>query len=316
MSTNYSPLDFTISAFERGDIDKPTFIRQMYESHHAALFDYANFLARTNVKRIEIEDGRVVMVSRDRGVRIECAQGDFRIAPLETLNFQDYEKQDAQMMEELLLDGQTFFDIGANIGWYSINLALSRRTASFHAFEPLPLTFAQLKRNVALNAVRNVEIHNFGFSESSATLEFFYYPEGSGNASARNLTQRTDVQKVACEVRKLDDHVRATRQRVDFIKCDVEGAELLVFKGAVDTISRDRPVIFSEILRKWSAKFDYDPNEIFTLLRSLGYAAFTSDGRHLKPFGTMTNDTTDTNFFFLHTEKHAEQIARLAIQRL
>lgn len=311
MSNAYTPLDVTLDAFKRGQIDKPTFIREMYERHHAALFDYARFLAGTNVKRIEIEDGRVVMVSRDRGVRIECAEGDFRIAPVESLNFADYEKQDADMMEALLDDGDTFFDIGANIGWYSINLALSRRRSAFHAFEPLPRTFSQLRRNVELNAVGNVAIHNFGFSQEAATLEFFYYPEGSGNASSRNLSGRDDVQTVRCDVRRLDDHVAETGARVDFIKCDVEGAELLVFRGGMQTIERDRPVIFSEILRKWSAKFDYDPNEIFSLLRSLGYEAYTAHGRVLRPFGAMTAQTVETNFFFLHQQRHAERIARL-----
>ena len=311
MTTTSSTLQSTVDAFQRGDLDKPTFIRTMYDAHHAALFDYASFVGHTNIQRIEIEDGRVVMVTRDRGVRIECAPGDFRIAPIESLNFADYEKQDADMMEELVDEGVSFFDIGANIGWYSINLAKARRSSTFHAFEPLPKTYAQLVRNVQLNAVSNVHIHHFGFSDTAATLEFFYYPEGSGNASSRNLTERADVQKVQCEVRRLDDHVASTGQRVDFIKCDVEGAELLVFKGAVETLKRDRPVIFSEILRKWSAKFDYDPNEIFTLLRSLGYRSYTAAGRTLRPFERMTADTVETNFFFLHEQSHADKISRL-----
>ncbi len=252
------------------------------------------------------------MVSRDRGVRIACAEGDMRIAPVESLNFADYEKQDAEMMESLVADGDTFFDIGANIGWYSINLALARRASSFHAFEPLPRTYAQLTRNVGLNAVRNVQTHNFGFSDASATLEFYYYPEGSGNASSRNLTERSDVETVQCQVRRLDDHVRDTGLKVDFIKCDVEGAELLVFQGGIETIARDRPVIFSEILRKWSAKFNYDPNEIFELLRAIGYCAFVTDGRALRSFDRMTSQTAETNFFFLHKQRHGDQIARLA----
>lgn len=74
------------------------------------------------------------------------------------------------------------------------------------------------------------------------------------------------METVQCKLRTLDDYTAETKIRVDFIKCDVEGAELLVFKGAIDTIARDKPVIFSEILRKWSAKFNYNPNEIFDLL--------------------------------------------------
>ena len=311
MTTPLEPLATLVESFRRGDIDKPTYIRSMYDSHHAAFFDYARFIGGTNVKRIEIEDGSVIMVSRDRGVRIQCAEGDFRIAPIESLNFSDYEKQDSDMMEQLLDDGDTFFDIGANIGWYSLNFALSRRKSSIHAFEPLPKTFSQLRRNVELNAVNNVEIHNFGFSDKAATLEFFYYPEGSGNASSRNLTGRTDVEKVECKVITLDEHVASTGQTVDFIKCDVEGAELLVFKGGRATIEAHTPIIFSEILRKWSARFSYEPNEIFELLGTLGYESFTAEGRNLRRFTTMNDATVETNFFFLHAQKHASRISRL-----
>ena len=97
---------------------------------------------------------------------------------------------------------------------------------------------------------------------------------------------------------------------VDFIKCDVEGAELLVFKGGLNTIKRDKPIIFSEILRKWSAMFNYDPNEIFDLFKSEGYLAFTVNTNVLLPFCRMDESTVETNFFFLHAEKHRDLILK------
>src|SRR5262249_25120810 len=155
----------TLAQFQQGAIDKPAFIRNMYEEHHAALFDYAGYLARTNVRKIEIEDGRVVMTSRDRGIRIACTPGDYRVSPMETLTFFDYEKEESQMMEQLVADGDNFSDVGANIGWYSINTAASRRATTVYAFEPLPTTYGQLQTNLALNATNNVKSFNFGFSD-------------------------------------------------------------------------------------------------------------------------------------------------------
>jgi hypothetical protein len=100
---------------------------------------------------------------------------------------------------------------------------------------------------------------------------------------------------------------------VDFIKCDVEGAELLVFQGGQQTIARDLPIVFSEILRKWSAKFGYHPNDIFQLFHSLGYRSFSVAGSWLKPFEAMDATTLETNFFFLHATKHAELIRRFQL---
>ena len=303
-------IETTLRQFSQGEIDKPTFIRLMYERHHAGLFDYARHLGRTNIKKIEIEDGRVIMTSRDRGVRIACAPGDYRIAPVEILNFLDYEKQELAMMENLVSDGDCFFDIGANIGWYSINIATSRRAARVHAFEPVPRTFGQLQTNVALNAVPNVVIHNFGFHNEARELDFYYYPQGSGNASSANVSERADVEVVRCQVRTVDDYVAASGARVDFMKCDVEGAELFVFEGGRKTIAQNRPIVFSEILRKWSARFDYNPNRIFELFRDYGYRSFTAKGQRLVNFENMDEDTLETNFFFLHAEKHGEVIRR------
>jgi hypothetical protein len=81
----------TQANYANGLVDKSSFIKSMYQDHHSAFFDYADYLNKTNVKKIEIEDGRVIMTSRDRGIRISCSPGDFRIAPIETLNFFDYE---------------------------------------------------------------------------------------------------------------------------------------------------------------------------------------------------------------------------------
>lgn len=157
----------------------------------------------------------------------------------------------------------------------------------------------------------NVTAYNFGFSDRAGEFEFYYYEEGSGNASSANVSNRVDVQVCQCKVRTLDDFSAQLEAPVDFIKCDVEGAELLVFQGGLQTIARDRPVVFSEILRKWSAKFNYDPNDIFELFRNLGYRAFTVERDGLKAFGTMDEATVETNFFFLHAEKHAQRIRQL-----
>jgi len=305
-------LKSTLDEYVRGTIEKSTFIEKMYVEHHSALFDYAQYIKNTNVKKIEIEDDRVVMTSRDRGIRIACDYGDFRIAPVETLNFFDYEKDESSMMENLVLDGDTVFDIGANIGWYSINIAASKRAVKVYCFEPIPKTYKSLLMNIDLNGISNVYPHNFGFASQAGEFPFYYYKSGSGNASAVNLTNRTDVECVQCKVITIDEFIKTSDAKVDFIKCDVEGAELLVFRGGLETIKRDTPIVFSEILRKWSAKFNYDPNDIFRLFEGMGYQAYTAKNNFLTKFQQMDESTIETNFFFLHAEKHGNEIRRFA----
>ncbi|WP_342228107.1 FkbM family methyltransferase [Rickettsiella endosymbiont of Rhagonycha lignosa] len=54
--------------------------------------------------------------------------------------------------------------------------------------------------------------------------------------------------------------------KLDFIKCDVEGAELTIYTGGINVIREHKAIIFTEMLRKWSVKFNYHPNDIIALL--------------------------------------------------
>lgn len=312
-------LNDTKSAYFAGKISKPQYIDAMYRLHQH-LFEYADFLEDTDIGKIEITDGDVIMTSRTTGVKIRCAQQDKRLAPLEILNFNFYEKTDSDMIFKLLtnLTNQkeeevSFFDIGANVGWYTINLAKNFEKVKFFAFEPIPMTFEKLKANVDLNLV-NVNLHNFGFSNQEQELNFYYYPEGSGNASAANLSELDNVQIVPCFVKKLDDFTVEKSLSVDFIKCDVEGAELFVYQGGIESLKRNKPIIFTEMLRKWSKKFNYHPNTIIDLLFGIGYRCFTAKEDKLVEFFKMDENTMETNFFFLDSANHTAVIESLMLQ--
>ena len=301
----------TLVKYENGAIDKPSFIKAMFEEHHAALFDYSTYLKKTNIASIEITDDAVVMTSRDKGVKMICPPGDHRVAPIETLNFLDYETIDSAMIMKLVSPNDCVVDIGANMGWYSINIAKTFPSCKVHAFEPIPKTFTYLEKNIKLNQTENIFPHNFGLSSERKDLTFYFYPEGSGNASSANLSDRKDAELLTCHVQKLDDFVIINKLHVDFIKCDVEGAELFAFQGAVETLRIDKPIVFTEMLRKWAAKFGYHPNDIIKLFTSLGYRCFVTNEKTLKEFFVMNEKTIATNFFFLHSERHHEIIHKL-----
>jgi len=295
------------SRYYNGMIEKQRYIKEMHQIHRV-LFEYAEFIRGTDIKSIEISDDSVIMTSRSTDVKIICSPTDERIAPIEILNFNYYEKTDFEMVLKLLEDDMTIFDIGANIGWYVINLSKKYPHAHIYAFEPIPKTFDYLNKNVSLNEISNVSLFNFGFANKEGKIEFYYYPEGSGNASLANVSGSKNIEKIICHVRKLDTFINENDLHLDFIKCDVEGAELFVFKGGITAIERDRPIIFTELLRKWSTKFNYHPNELINLLKNLGYGCFSAKGDKLIEFFTMTDTTIENTFFFLHAIKHGHLI--------
>lgn len=296
------------SEYQQGVYTKKEFIDMMHQ-HHNLLYEYAEHISGTNIKKIEITDSTIVMITREPEIKLLCDYKDKRIAPIEMLNFGSYEKDCMDMMLRLIKPNHTVFDIGANIGWYSMVFCKCLDGLHVCSFEPMPKTFEYLSRNIELNDIHTIESFNFGFSNEQRDMIFYYDREDSVNSSMANLVEKEQIQRVICKVTTIDLFVETENKKVDFIKCDVEGAELFVFLGGARTLKRYKPIVFSEMLRKWSAKFDYHPNEIIAFMKELGYRCFTIAGGTLLEFFEMDDGTRETNFVFLHKENHAIEIA-------
>ena len=181
----------TRDGYKCGTISKQRYIDSMYK-FHCNLFEYAGILSDTDIKKIEIEDDKVIMTSRISNIKILCEKPDKRIAPVEILNFNYYEKMYSDMIFRLMEQKFNVFDIGANIGWYTLNIAKRFDKANIFAFEPVVPTFHQLEKNVEINKFNNIKIYNFGFSNQEAELFFYFEPEMSVGASAANISNKFD----------------------------------------------------------------------------------------------------------------------------
>lgn len=314
------------SAFLLGKLPKPEYITQMYELH-SRLFEYAEFITRCDIDEIVITPNCVRVkaalpaTTGGGGVTLLLQRGCERMTPLEILNFRHYERLDSAMIFELVEDGALVFDIGGNIGYYSIALAKGRN-ATIHAFEPIESTYKQFIANAYYNGVQDrVRINNFGLFDKSGELTFYVYKQDFGNASAAIMHEEKDNEKIVCKVERLDEYVKAQGvERIDFIKLDVEGAEIFALRGGLKSIEKHKPILFVEMLRKWAAKYDYHPNEIIEMLEGLGYECYYACERdsalRLTRLETMTDQTQETNFFFLHKEKHKAYIDHFSLESI
>ncbi|MCB9683112.1 MAG: FkbM family methyltransferase [Alphaproteobacteria bacterium] len=300
-----------LAAYEAGRLPKAAFIAQMFD-HHRLLAAYADRLADTAIARIEIRRGEVVAVLAN-GPSMIIDDTDTRSIPLEMLHWGDFEPVERSILMAMIDDGATFFDVGANMGWYSMLAATERHDVALHAFEPIPATHARLQRHLALNGLdERVTTWPIGLSDTRGQATFYFDPAMTGNASGRDLSGAPGVQQVTVQLTTLDDFTRDHGLQVDVLKCDVEGAELKVLQGGVATLRRDKPALMVEILRKWCKPYGYHPNDILTLLRGLGYEVFVAHAAgRLVPFGEVDDDTVETNYFFLHPDRHAARIAQL-----
>lgn len=220
------------------------------------------------------------------------------------------ESEENAVFFKLLNKRDVFFDIGANVGWYSILAGLYGE--SCYAFEPIPATCNQLKKNIELNNLRNVKTFELGLAEKNGQAEFYYHKQASGASSRRNLDYFSDGKAMIteCAISTLDQVCKKERiQQLNLIKIDVEGGELFVLQGGIETLKRHRPFILCEMLRKWSKKFNYHPNDIIEFMKKLNYCCIALS-RNSKNYviNEVTELTMETNYLF-YPEEESPKIA-------
>jgi len=300
--------------FTAGEIDKFQYAKYL-NSQHLALFDYQVLLAGTDVASIQISADGLVVNSASHGIGMLLDTIDMHATPYSLLDFGQYEVEETRFLKSVLKDGEVFLDVGANLGWYSLVLGKQYPNARIVAFEPIPSTVAKLERNIAFNQLSNIEVQAVGLFNSQDNLDFLFAPDVSGATSLKVAGQprgNTAIERVQCPTTTLDLFCASRELQPSLLKIDVEGAELMVVQGA-DQVLQGVPVVLMELLRKWSKAFDYHPNDVFALMARYGYQAwvFTASGQ-LERCAEVTDDTVQTNFVFLHNDKHAPIIQQWA----
>jgi FkbM family methyltransferase len=297
--------------FQDASLSKPDYIRAALEVHKT-LFEYVEVTRSTDVREIVIAADGVSFVLGEERIRLYCPENEARVAPIEVMNFTHYEPEETRVMDILAANSRNILDVGANIGLYAIRFAKRFPGARIFAFEPMPTSHAFLQRNVAVNGVGGqVTCFNYGLSETGGAVEFFISPAAGTNASLKNVADAQDARSVMGLTLTMDQWVNNQQLAPDFIKCDVEGAELLVFRGGRSTLERHQPIVFAELLRKWSKPFGYHPNDMLTFFADLGYQCFAVGSAGVRRITEVTDETPETNYAFLHAQRHAATITQL-----
>ena len=159
-----------------------------------------------------------------------------------------WEPDEQAVMRRLVRRGEVALDIGAHFGEHSVLLAmLVGSEGRVVAFEPNPDRLDSLRRTVMQHG--NGEVLPFAVADGTGPVTL-YVPEFHVTASLADWTENRvgSIREVACEQVSLDALVaRGAVPQPDFIKCDVEGAELLAFRGAIRTLDRrDAPIVMYE----------------------------------------------------------------------
>lgn len=198
------------------------------------------------------------------------------------------EPDEQAVMRRVVREGDAAYDIGVHFGFHTALLArLAGPRGRVCAFEPNEQLFPSLRRTLA--ELPNATLHPLALSDedSDATL---FVPEDVSMASLADWTgERGGTRQIKCRQRRLDGLVeRGEVPAPDFLKCDVEGAELSVFRGARRTLDRaDAPVVLFELNANAARGFGQEKSAAMDFLASLDaprYRFFeVGEGGRLRP---------------------------------
>jgi FkbM family methyltransferase len=188
--------------------------------------------------------------------------------------FGDYdERREADLISRVLAPGEVFWDVGANLGYFTL-LAAARlhNTGQVVAFEPGPSASACLTQNISHNPFANILTFPVAASdrEGEATLYSVQgQPDGRANLfrPGADQTETTPVRTITLDGWRHQQCLAGP----DFIKMDVEGAELAALTGARETLAASEPLLLVEMKEAIFQSLGTDRAAIEDFLGRLGY---------------------------------------------
>lgn len=186
--------------------------------------------------------------------------------------YRAFEREELAAVAVRLRRGDVFLDLGANVGLFTL---LARHAVGdagkVIAVEPNPAVRTRLECNLALNGNLGVTVLPIAASDQAGELDLHVPADGTNHGIASLRPQGTaggEETIVRVRVERLDDVLPAQLarpdgvRRVNFIKIDIEGAELGALRGMAETIRRDRPRMLIELNYVATRPFGYRASEI------------------------------------------------------
>ena len=214
-----------------------------------------------------------------------------------------YEKE-LKIIDKFADKSKDALDIGVYRGVYSYKL--SQNFKYIHSFEPNPLLFPYLEKNLN-KIISNLKLYNLALSNNNGTTELKLPLRSKsifqdnieelfrlGAATMHPNNEIRNYKKVPINMKKLDDI--KIENKIGLIKIDVEGHEKNVIQGGIETVKKNKPILLVEIEERHTKTPVID---IIKFINSIGYKTFISKGENLIDIEKISDYSKENNFFFL-----------------
>jgi len=185
-----------------------------------------------------------------------------------------HEPEIVNLIKQVVRPGNFCLDIGANIGAHTLLMArIAGSTGHVIGLEPHPQIYHRLLQNTCLNRLTNVKVVNAALADKDGTIDLYGFAADAFEQGISSLLPDHEA-KTKIEVRAIRGATLVREQRIeacDFLKIDVEGAELDVLQGARSILHNQRPLILVELFEPHQQRFGRSCQRIVDFLETYDY---------------------------------------------
>ncbi|MCC7051503.1 MAG: FkbM family methyltransferase [Bacteroidia bacterium] len=178
-----------------------------------------------------------------------------------------------QKLLNLAIKDAVVLDIGTNIGSTLLQFANKvGENGRVYGFEPDKINYQVCLKNISLNKFKNIDVSNIGLGETNDT--FILAVDTPTNRGGNRIVIKKPLNKesIKIDVQKLDDWILSKNiDRINLIKIDVEGFDLKVLKGGVETIKKFKPILFIELDDNNLKTVDDSAKNLVEFMENLNY---------------------------------------------
>jgi FkbM family methyltransferase len=261
-------------------------------------------------------EDRYAVVRLDQGFRMKLDLADPE--QLKVYFYGHYhERYEADLVRRLLGDDDVFWDVGANVGYFTLVAATAlNHRGKVVAFEPGKNAYARLTENLALNPYRNILTFPVAVTDREGEAVLHVAGDIADSSASLYPAARTQAGQEVCRTVALDQFLKAEGLRPpDLIKLDAEGAELAVLQGARGLLADSPPLWLMEMEEKNLQAAGASKAAVANFLTGYGYrAAFLRKGRWYATDDLAAVKGRNIFWFNPGVAAHQEKGAHLPVQ--
>lgn len=257
----------------------------------------------------QIPPSGIIVLKTDSGtIKISTNQTSYITKLLFWEGYKNFEY--SEIFEILSKNMECFFDVGANLGYYSLLASRANPSLKTYAFEPATGPKYYLQKNVSINNMQtNIVVVDNALSKDSIEIDFFevkstkykYLDKNlSGEHNAGTKTKSRNFVKTSVQAISLSDFIKEKDiKTIDLIKIDTEGTEVEILESGKEFIEKFKPIIICETL------FNTTERSLTNFFNSLDYDLFNHSKQGLIKVNTLERLKDDgiRNCFFVPKEK-------------